>query len=180
MEATEPLWMNVPRGDFYAQHMGQGRHWDVGVIGAGITGITCAWLLARSGVSVAVFEAHQVGSGATGRSSAHLTEVLDLRYHQILRNRGEEATREIAQASRDAIDFIERTAREEQIHCDFKRVPGYLFAQTDEQAEALSEEQMACARAGMPVRWAEQPLSLPFAVAGALEFPLQARFHPRA
>lgn len=180
MEATEPLWMNVPRKDVYARHMGQGRHWDVAVIGAGITGITAAWLLARSGVSVAVFEAYQVGSGATGRTSAHLTEVLDLRYHQILKNRGEEATREIAKASREAIDFIERIAQEEQINCDFKRVPGYLFAQTEQQAETLSEEQMACARVGMPVRWADQPLALPFAVAGALEFPLQARFHPRA
>ncbi len=135
MEATEPLWMRVPRKDYYARHMGQGRHWDVAVIGAGITGITCAWSLARSGFSVAVFEAHEVGSGATGSTSAHLTEVLDARYHRIIHDRGEGVARELATASREAIDFIERTSLEQQIDCQFTRVPGYLYAQTEAQAQ---------------------------------------------
>ena len=179
MEATEPLWSNVPRKDFYARHMGQGRHWDVAIIGAGITGITCAWSLARSGLSVAIFEAHEVGSGVTGRTSAHLTEVLDNRYQHIIRVFGERAAREIGQATRNAIDFIERIALEQQLDCDFVRVPGYLFAQTSEQVDELSAEQEACARAGVFVRWTDG-LPLPLRVRGALEFPRQARFHPRA
>ena len=179
MEATEPLWTNVPRRDFYATHMGQGRHWDVAIIGAGITGITCAWSLARSGLSVAIFEAHEVGSGVTGRTSAHLTEALDSRYQHIIRVFGERAAREIGQATREAIDFIERIALEQQLDCDFVRVPGYLFAQNNAQVEELSLEQEACARAGVLMRWTHG-LPLPFPVKGALEFPRQARFHPRA
>jgi glycine/D-amino acid oxidase-like deaminating enzyme/nitrite reductase/ring-hydroxylating ferredoxin subunit len=182
MDSTEPLWMNVPRRDFYARYRGEGRHWDVAIIGAGITGVTCAWALAREGVSVAVFEAHEVGSGATSFTSAHLTEVLDLRYHRIISAFGEEAARELAQGSRDAIDFIERTSLEQKIDCQFRRVPGHLFAQNQAQAAELAREEAACKRAGVEVHPASGPgvLPLPFDVVGSLEFPRQAQFQPRA
>ncbi|HEY1086997.1 MAG TPA: FAD-dependent oxidoreductase, partial [Archangium sp.] len=128
MNATEPLWAQAPRSQAWPRYAEQGRHFDVIIIGAGITGLTCAWLLERAGVSIAVFEAGVVGSGVTGRTSAHLTLELDTRYQTVIKTRGEEATREIAQGQRDAIDFIERTALEQQIDCDFERVPGYLYA----------------------------------------------------
>lgn len=179
MDATEPLWMQVPRKDFYARHMGQGRHWDVAIIGAGITGTTCAWHLARAGVSVAVFEAHEVGSGTTGRTTAHLTEVLDTRYHQLIKVVGEEGARELAAGTRDAIEFIERMAVEQQLDCQFKRLPGYLFARNAAQADELAKEQPAATRAGVSVTWTE-PGSLPFEAVSALVFPNQAQVHPRS
>jgi len=179
MNATEPIWMQVPRKDFYARHMGQGRHWDVAIIGAGITGISCAWHLARAGVSVAVFDAHSVGSGSTGYTTAHLTEALDTRYHQLIKVVGDEGARELAQGTREAIEFIERTAQEQQLDCQFKRLPGYLFAKTAAQADELAKEQAACTRAGVAAKWAE-PGALPFEAVSALEFPRQAQVHPRA
>jgi glycine/D-amino acid oxidase-like deaminating enzyme len=42
---------------------------DVGVIGAGIVGLTAAYLLASAGISVAVVEALRVGRQVTGRST---------------------------------------------------------------------------------------------------------------
>jgi glycine/D-amino acid oxidase-like deaminating enzyme/nitrite reductase/ring-hydroxylating ferredoxin subunit len=179
MNATEPLWMNVPRKDFYARHMGQGRHWDVAIIGAGITGISCAWHLARAGVSVAVFEAHEVGSGTTGRTTSHLTEVLDTRYHQLIKVVGEEGARELAFGTREAIEFIERVAQEQQLDCQFKRLPGYLFARNATQADELAREQAAATRAGVAVKWAEAG-TLPFEAVSALEFPNQAQMNPRS
>ena len=46
---------------------------DVVVIGGGITGLTTAYLLTRSGKRVAVFDRERIGSGETGNTSAHLT-----------------------------------------------------------------------------------------------------------
>lgn len=43
---------------------------DVVVVGAGITGLTTALLLAQGGVSVAVVEVHRVASGTTGYTTA--------------------------------------------------------------------------------------------------------------
>lgn len=177
MNATEPLWAQAPRSQAWPRYAEQGRHFDVIIIGAGITGLTCAWLLERAGVSIAVFEAGVVGSGVTGRTSAHLTLELDTRYQTVIKTRGEEATREVAQGQRDAIDFIERTALEQQIDCDFERVPGYLYALDQAQAKELSREEDACTRIGVEVR-AAPSLPLPFNVLAALEYPQQARFQP--
>ena len=91
MEATESLWMTETRKGSYPRFQDQGRRWDVAVIGGGITGVTCAWMLKRAGKSVALFEADEIASGVTGRTTAHLTEVLDTRFHQLISYFGEDA-----------------------------------------------------------------------------------------
>ena len=179
MEASESLWMGQPRLESYPRYVGQGRHWDVIVIGGGITGVTTAWLLERAGLEVALFEARELTGGTTSRTSAHLTEVLDTRYHELLDDRGEEGASLIAQASREAIDFVERTSLEQRIDCEFLRVPGYLYATTGEQADELAKEEKACERVGVTVRRPLQ-VGLPFRLRAALEFPRQARFQPRS
>jgi glycine/D-amino acid oxidase-like deaminating enzyme/nitrite reductase/ring-hydroxylating ferredoxin subunit len=179
MDATEPLWTNAPRKGEYPTYTGQGDHFDVAVIGGGITGITCAFLLKRAGLRVAVFEAGTIGSGVSGRTSAHLTQVLDIRFHQLAKKVGDAACADIARSCREAIDFIEHTAIDQEIDCDFKRVPGFLYAQTSKEAEVLERERTACLRAGIAAQWGRS-IPLPFDLAGVLEFPNQARFHPRA
>ncbi len=179
MEATESLWMDQPQLEAFPRYVGQGRHWDVIVIGGGITGVTCAWLLERAGLEVALFESNELTFGATGRTSAHLTEVLDTRYHALVKDRGEDGAALIAQASREAIDFIERTSLEQMIDCQFLRVPGYLYALTFDQVDELAKEEKACERVGVTVRRPLQ-VGLPFNVRAALEFPRQARFQPRS
>ena len=41
---------------------------DVAVVGAGVTGCSCAFTLARGGLRVRVYEARTVASGASGRN----------------------------------------------------------------------------------------------------------------
>jgi glycine/D-amino acid oxidase-like deaminating enzyme len=47
---------------------------DVLVAGGGISGLTTALFLQRAGYRTAILEQHQIGSGETGRTSAHVTE----------------------------------------------------------------------------------------------------------
>ena len=179
MEATGSLWMDQPRLEVYPRYEGQGAHFDVIIIGGGITGVTCAWLLERAGLEVALFESKELTSGATGRTSAHLTEVLDTRYHALVKAQGKAAASLIATAHREAIDFVERTSQEQRIDCQFARVPGYLYALTGDQVDELATEERACEHLGVQV---QRPLQvgLPFELRAALEFPRQARFQPRA
>ena len=53
---------------------------EVCVIGAGIAGLTTALLLAKEGRDVVLLEDGTIGSGETGRTTAHLTAALDDRY----------------------------------------------------------------------------------------------------
>jgi glycine/D-amino acid oxidase-like deaminating enzyme/nitrite reductase/ring-hydroxylating ferredoxin subunit len=150
---------------------------DVCVIGAGIAGLTTAYLLAKQGLSVAVIEARSVASGETGQTTAHIA-VPDDRYWHIEKTLGAPAAQRVAESFAAAADMIEATAREESIDCDFQRVPGYLYSCAKDPADALGKEMEAALRAGVRVSWQQQ---LPIATVAAgpcLSFPDQAQFHP--
>jgi monoamine oxidase len=53
---------------------------DVCIIGAGIAGLTTAYLLSLEGRSVVVLDDGPIGGGMTGRTTAHLTNAFDDRY----------------------------------------------------------------------------------------------------
>ena len=59
---------------------------DVVVIGAGVTGITVAYLLKKSGSTVALIERERVASIDTGHTTAHLTYVTDMELQELARN----------------------------------------------------------------------------------------------
>src|SRR5262245_33970558 len=85
---------------------------DVAVVGGGITGITVALLLARTGRQVAVVEARRIGKGETGKTTSHLTEVLDVPYHTLVSRFGAGGARLAAAAQRAAIERIAAFADE--------------------------------------------------------------------
>jgi glycine/D-amino acid oxidase-like deaminating enzyme len=150
---------------------------EVCVIGAGIAGLTTAYLLARSGVSVAVIEALGIGDGETSHTTAHIA-VPDDRYCVIEDSYGLDAARIVAQSFAAATDFIESTVQGEQIGCDFKRVDGYLYSCADNPSDALDEELAAAQRAGVDVV-KQEGIPLHAAIHGPfLRFPRQAQFHP--
>lgn len=59
---------------------------EVLVVGAGITGITAAYLLKKAGSTVALIERERVASIDTGHTTAHLTYVTDVQLQQLVRN----------------------------------------------------------------------------------------------
>ena len=63
---------------------------DVCIVGAGIAGMSTAYLLAREGKSVVVLDDGPIGGGMTGRTTAHLVNALDDRYFELERLHGEE------------------------------------------------------------------------------------------
>ena len=58
---------------------------DVCIVGAGIAGLTTAYLLTQVGKSVVVLDDGPVGSGMTSATTAHLTNALDDRYFELER-----------------------------------------------------------------------------------------------
>ena len=152
---------------------------DVCVIGAGIAGLTTAYLLAKEGKLVAVLDDGAVAGGNTQYSTAHLTAVLDRRYAELERLHGLERTRGAAASHAAAIDRIEGICRFERINCDFTRVDGYLFSSPGDSPELLDKELDAAVRARVwgVEKVARAPIDT-FATGPALRFPGQAQFHP--
>ncbi|MBD0370856.1 MAG: FAD-dependent oxidoreductase [Pyrinomonadaceae bacterium] len=152
---------------------------DVCVVGAGMAGLTTAYLLGREGRSVVVLDDGPIGGGNTERTTAHLTNALDDRYFEMERLHGERGARIVAESHTAAINTIERIVQEEGIDCDFERVDGYLFTPPRKSKKILEDELKAAHRSGLETveRVRRAPLES-FDTGSALRFPSQGQFHP--
>lgn len=154
---------------------------DVCVIGAGIAGVSTAYLLSREGSRVVVLDDGPLGGGETGRTTAHLASAQDDRFTRLVRYHGTEGARLAAQSHAAAIDTIESICRRESIACELQRVDGYLFNPPagGESVEFLKQELEAAHKAGLldAEMIARAPLG-GFDTGPALRFPRQAQLHP--
>src|SRR5215213_4866923 len=152
---------------------------DVVIVGAGIAGMTTAYLLAREGRKVVVLDDGPVGGSMTGRTTAHLVNALDDRYYELERLHGERGSRLAAESHSAAIDRVEKIVKDEGIECEFERLDGYLFAPPNESKKELEDELEACHRAGLTsIELVERAPIKDFDTGKALRFPRQAQFHP--
>ena len=152
---------------------------DVCIVGAGIAGMTAAYLLAKEGKLVVVLDDGPIGGGQTGRTTAHLTNALDDRFYELERLFGEEGSRLAAQSHTAAIDRVEEIIQNEKLDCEFRRVDGYLFIPPNGRLSVLEDELPAAHRAGLTEvqRIDRAPLES-FDTGPCLHFPRQAQFHP--
>jgi glycine/D-amino acid oxidase-like deaminating enzyme/nitrite reductase/ring-hydroxylating ferredoxin subunit len=158
--------------------IGADMNTEVVVIGAGIAGLSIAYNLVKAGRKVIVLEDGLVGSGETGRTTAHLVNALDDRYFEIEKTFGENVARLAASSHTAAINFIESTSKTEKIECDFRRLDGFLFLHPSDKTKSLQDEFEATRRAGIAT---ELLATLPNMVnheGPCLRFPFQAQFHP--
>lgn len=154
------------------------QQFDVAIIGGGITGLVAAYLLKQSGKRVCVLERDWLGSGDTGRTTAHLTYQPDLRIGELVSVFGEEAAALTLRAGEAAINLIEASVRQRHIQCDFRRVPGYLHAAwqgTADETDDFQAEAEQARKLGFPVTFVP---SVPFCHRPGIHFPNQAKFDP--
>jgi glycine/D-amino acid oxidase-like deaminating enzyme/nitrite reductase/ring-hydroxylating ferredoxin subunit len=148
---------------------------DICIIGAGISGLTTAYLLTKAGREVIVIDDGLIGGGTTSRTTAHLSNAIDDRIYRIEEWHGEEKARLAVEAHTKAIDEIERIATEEKIDCDFSRLDGFLF-KADDGEDDLDKE-FEAAQKMMQVERVERAPIKDFDTGECLRFPRQGQFH---
>src|ERR1041385_5041922 len=147
---------------------------DVCVVGAGVAGLTTAYLLAREGRAVLVIDDGPPGMGETLRTTAHLTAAIDDRIHVLEQQFGAKKARIAVQSQVAAIDRIERICLDERLDGVFRRVDGYLFLHPGDEPGTLEKELEAARKAGLADVRMEPAAPLPFPTGPALVFPRQA------
>jgi glycine/D-amino acid oxidase-like deaminating enzyme/nitrite reductase/ring-hydroxylating ferredoxin subunit len=178
-----PVWKENARGvessDAPVRSSAPLASTQVCVVGAGISGLTTGYLLQRAGFKVQVIDAYGVAAGESGRTTAHLTAVLDDRFFELERILGGANARLAADSHRAAIDCIEEIVSSESIDCDFERLDGFLMCTSAAHAKSFERESEAVQRAGFTdaqlhdsMRTLEVPVDGP-----ALRFPRQGSFH---
>src|SRR4051812_25621312 len=97
------LWQTV-RSEYQPTHFANtGDHFDVIIVGGGITGLSTGLLLQESGKRCLILEAANIGFGTTGGTTAHLNTLLDTPYTTIQGNFSKEVSRQVADAAAAAI-----------------------------------------------------------------------------
>ena len=151
--------------------------YDAVIVGGGITGISTALLLQKSGKKCLVMEANNLCFGTSGGTTAHLNTLLDTPYTTIIKNFGKENARLVANSAKEALDLIRSNISEYKIDCAFEDACAYLFSQTSDQTEELDEIHDACFEAGIDVSY-NLTLPVPIEFMKTIEVRGQAKFHP--
>lgn len=184
-EVNPSLWVSTTPGDAEAAPgdsqalPSEGTSpYDVVVIGAGITGLSAALLLAEGGARVAVLEADRVCSGVTAHTTAKVTSLHGLTYAGLMHHRGEQSARSYAEANQAAVGQVSDWVKRYGIDCDFSRRPAYTYTTAAARVPDIEAEVDAAARLGLPVAFTTET-ELPFPVQAAIRMDDQAQFHPR-
>jgi hypothetical protein len=151
--------------------------YDVLIIGGGITGLTTALLLQEAGKKCIIAEAHTIGFGTTGGTTAHINTFLDNSYNYIEKDFGEDGAKLVAKACKEAIETVATLVSKHQIDCGFAYKQGFIYAELDKEAEELDEILQASQKAGVAVNPINEiPVPVPFKK--AIVFDGQAQIHP--
>lgn len=148
-------------------------HTHVLIIGGGMAGILCAYRLQAQGVPYALVEAEELCSGVTKNTTAKITSQHGMIYAAMTRRFGEAYTKRYLEANERALGEYRKLCR--HIDCDFEERPSAVYSLDDRKKP---EAEIDCLqKIGYPAKYRWE-LPLPFAIAGAVEFPHQAQFHP--
>jgi glycine/D-amino acid oxidase-like deaminating enzyme/nitrite reductase/ring-hydroxylating ferredoxin subunit len=176
--ATQPFWVDSATFPSYPR-LERDESVDVAIVGAGITGLTAAYLLTQEGCSVAVVERERCAQIDTGHTSAHLTMVTDQRLSELVDTHGRDHAQAVWDAGLAAIGQIATNVVDLAIDCDFAWVPGYLHPPLGENGHNAAAFEKEAALAGALGFDAEYVDAVPFVGGPGVRFIDQARFHPR-
>ena len=166
------LWENIPKYSRF-ESLNQDSKTDVLIIGGGITGILCAYLLHQADVPYALVEAETVCSGITKNTTAKITSQHGLIYSKLIRRLGTERAKQYLQANEAALEQYRKVCG--GIDCDFEKKDAYVYSL--DSRKKIEKEAEALVQLGFPASFSDS-LPLPFPVAGAVKFPNQAQFNP--
>jgi glycine/D-amino acid oxidase-like deaminating enzyme/nitrite reductase/ring-hydroxylating ferredoxin subunit len=154
---------------------------DVVVVGAGVTGLSTAYLLAKAGKRVIVLERERCATIDTGHTSAHLTMVTDARLSELVKRFGRTHAQAVWDAGLAAIARIDQIVRDHDLDVRFEWIDGFLHAplndDTAQESAGLNEDATLARELGFDAEYVE---TVPLVNRPGIRFAGQARIHPRA
>jgi glycine/D-amino acid oxidase-like deaminating enzyme/nitrite reductase/ring-hydroxylating ferredoxin subunit len=145
------------------------------VVGAGLTGLVTALLLARAGHRVVVLEARTIGAVATGNSTAKVSLLQGTQLQKIRRRSYSAIVRAYVEGNRAGQDWLLEYADSRGIPVQRKQAVSY--ASRPEGFRAVEREYRVARSAGLDARLSWD-LDLPFDTYGAVVLRDQAQLDP--
>jgi len=137
--AKESPWQHGLKAEITKAAFQPATIYDVLVVGGGITGLTAALFLQQGGKKVVIAEAHTIGFGTTGGTSAHINTFADTTYREAESAFDKEGAQLFAGAIGEGFDLITSNIENYNIDCDFEYKPGYLYAENEDEVKQLKD-----------------------------------------
>lgn len=126
---------------------------DVAIVGGGLTGLSTALALKRSGVDAVVIEREFCGFGASGRNAGHLTPTIGKDLPTLLMLYGEERTAAIVRFADHCVRRTEALVAELGIDCDYVPSGNVMAVVHPKQERRLRRAAEIAGRVGARVRF---------------------------
>ena len=126
---------------------------DVAIVGGGITGCACAYLLAKAGAKVILVDAGPIGRGSTAASTALLMHETDVDFGELATRYGPAAARSIWQQSRQAVRGLSGALRRLDADPHLREMPSIYLSRDAGDVDHLQREVALRRRARIPARW---------------------------
>jgi glycine/D-amino acid oxidase-like deaminating enzyme len=152
---------------------------DAVIVGGGICGLTCAYLLQQAGQKVALLEKGRIGTGTTGHTTGKVTSQHNLFYADLASRRGIQTARMYGQANNSAIDEVENIINKERIQCGWERADHIIYTTDSKKIQQFKQEAKVASKVGLPVTY-ETRTDLPFDITAAVRSKDQAHFNAKA
>ena len=143
------------------------------IIGGGIAGILCAYMLKEAGVDYMLVEKDRICRGVTQNTNAKITLAHGLIYDKIIKKYGIEMARLYLNAQAEAMKKFEELGRKYQ--CDYEVKDSYVYSTND--VARIEKERIVLEKIGYKSQFFDK-LSIPLEVAGALRVENQAQINP--
>lgn len=158
---------------------------DVLVIGGGICGLLCAYMLKERGVRCILAEARDICGGVTGGTSAKITAQHGLIYNRLFKKLGAEGAKKYLAANLWATEKYAEICKD--IQCDFERQDSFVYSsigkrEIENEADALRKigfHSVICDTLPIPIKNAVgigfsnqgqfNPLKFAYSIASGLE-----------
>jgi glycine/D-amino acid oxidase-like deaminating enzyme len=175
-ELEKSLWREAYKDDSLYPSLDEGIETDVVVVGAGITGLTSAYLLKQAGFSVVVIDKRTVGSGTTGRTTGKVSSLHNLVYADLHKHLGEKVARIYGEANQAAVELVGSIIDKEKISCDWQRDDNYVYTAEPKRQIEFRQEADIAAKLGLPASF-ETVTNLPFEISAAVKFTNQGKMN---
>ena len=146
---------------------------DVLIIGGGLCGILCAYMLKNAGIDYILAETDEICGGVTNATTAKITVQHGLIYDKIINKYGIEKAQLYYKSQKSAFEELTKLALKAED--DFEFCNSFVYSLNNK--DAIEKEVKALNKIGCKAKFIEKT-ELPFDIAGAVEIENQARFHP--
>ena len=171
------FWLETTKSPSFSKLEGN-KSADVCIIGAGITGLTLAYLLSKHGLSVCILERESVCTGVTANTTGKLTSQLGLFYQYLVNTFGKGTAISYLRSNENAISSVKDIIDKEQIDCDFEWQDAFVYTNSEKELQDISIEVETLKSLDFNATF-EENLPLPFKTLGGICFHKQAQFHAR-